>query len=367
MRTLIVTQEFPPDVGGCGVVAKSIANYLSVQGVDVTVLTSSQTTSLEITPTDYEIDRVKRVRKIFPLVFMARLRRYQLKHFDRIIINDVGAAFISAFFLPKKFQKNCVVYLQGGELNIFYDLNDKFKVFNLLGFRKKYMGLLRRSHQIIAVSECMKQEFLSVSGLTELKEKISIVMPAVNLDIFYPDRVDLRQKYQISSECELILSAGRIDEHKGYREQYEVFKQLIAKDSHFHWLIVGAGPFEEEFKNLVKQDKMEPYVTFAGRVEQSELRKFYSSADVFWQLSLWEALGLVYLEANACGTPVIGLNNSGVQELVVNERTGFLIEDANESLEIFLERKYARLDAEKLIAHVKAHNEKQSRLLEVLK
>jgi len=366
-KILIVTQEFPPDVGGCGVVAKSIANYLSEKQVQVTVLTSSDEVLLDKSQEAYRIDRVKRVPKIFPLVFMARLLRYDLKAFDAIFINDVGAAFVSSLFLPKKYQQKCVVYLQGGELNIFYKLKNKFRVLNFFGFKQKYIQLLKRSKQIVAVSECMKQEFISVSGLTELQSKISIAMPAINMEIFYPESSDLREKYQLPLESELILSAGRIDAHKGYQKQYEIFKQLAEQDSAFHWLIVGVGPYEETLKEAIKKDGLEKRITFVGRVAQNELRKFYSLADVFWQLSLWEALGLVYLEANACGTPVIGFRNSGVQEIVAHHKSGFLIENEFESLEIFLERKYKKFEANNLIAHVKAHNEKQSQLLKLLK
>lgn len=362
-RILILTQEFPPDVGGCGVVAKSMANYLWKQGVGVNVLTSGNGDILDYS-NGYRVEIAPRVPKIFPLIFMRRLLRYKLKEFTAILVNDVGAMMI-AVFLPKRFQKKCLVYLQGGELNIFYKLPGKFKVLNFFGFKQKYIQLLKRSNQILAVSECMKQEFLSVSGLQELKDKITIVMPAINEELFYPETSDLRQKYQIPATSEVILSAGRIDLHKGYQEQYDVFKKLIEKDSNFHWLIVGTGPFEEDFKKMVQQDGLGIFITFAGRVEQSELRKYYSVADVFWQLSIWEALGLVYLEANACGRPAIGLKNSNVQE-IINAENGFLVEKPEESLAIFLERKYKKFETSQLIDHVKKHNQKQGRLLELL-
>jgi len=125
---------------------------------------------------------------------------------------------------------------------------------------------------------------------------------------------------------------------------YEVFKRLIKKDDGFVWIIVGDGKFKKEFEEIVNKDKLAEKVIFKGKVPRDELYKYYKCADVFWLISKYkESFGLVYLEAQAYGCPAIGLNKYGVKEAIEDDKTGFLVDSVDSSLDIFLEKRYKKL------------------------
>jgi len=143
---------------------------------------------------------------------------------------------------------------------------------------------------------------------------------------------------------------SRIEKQKGFLDMYEIFKRLIKKDDGFIWIIVGDGKFKKEFEEIVKKDKLEEKVIFKGKVPRDELYKYYKCADVFWLLSKYkESFGLVYLEAQAYGCPAIEYNRYGVKETIENGKTGYVVDNSDDCLEILLEKKYKNLDKTNII------------------
>lgn len=95
-------------------------------------------------------------------------------------------------------------------------------------------------------------------------------------------------------------------------------------------LIAGEGPERSFLQQLVRDLELERHVHFLGSISQQELRHYYSEADVFLMAGREtpedvEGFGLVYLEANACGPPVVGARVGGVPDAVWDEETGLLV------------------------------------------
>lgn len=362
---LILSQEFPPDVGGAGVVAKNLAKYLAKHKYTVDVLTTAKIVSEKKIDDGYRLDCVKKIPKLFPLSLWQKLRNYDLDKYQIIILNDIGACVVATLFFNNKLKNKCIVYLHGSELKIFKKQKSTFK---LLNFQKKYIKLLQDCYGIIAVSKYMRERFLSISGLNEIEEKITVIHNTVDQDIFYPEIMDLYDLCDISQECELIFSAGRIIAGKGYGEQYQLFKRLIHQSKQYHWIIAGDGDYLPKLKEMICNDGMKDHISFVGRLTQSEMRKYYSSVDVFWQLSKREeeSFGLVYLEANACGTPVVALKKAGAVEAVKDQISGFLVEDIEECLMIFKHKAYKNIDKSLLNRHIEEFQNKRREILKVL-
>jgi len=81
---------------------------------------------------------------------------------------------------------------------------------------------------------------------------------------------------------------------------------------------------EEQLKALAT--KLLPGQTlFTGRVARKDMVQYYSAADLFVFPGIGESLGMVYLEAQACGLPVVALDSPGVSQVVVSGRTGLLV------------------------------------------
>jgi len=109
-----------------------------------------------------------------------------------------------------------------------------------------------------------------------------------------------------------------------------------AKFPTVRYMIVGQGPERLRLEKLAEQVGVRDCVTFAGPADDDELPKHYNDCDVFVMPSRdipaeasVEAFGIVYLEANACGKPVIGGRSGGAEEAVIDGVTGLLVDPWN--------------------------------------
>ncbi len=91
-----------------------------------------------------------------------------------------------------------------------------------------------------------------------------------------------------------------------------------------HLNILGDGPQMENLKKLVLDYELSENVTFVGFVDNSKVAKFYQNADVFVSMSRSESWGQMYLEAMACGVPIITTENVGSNE-IINAKTGIIV------------------------------------------
>jgi glycosyltransferase involved in cell wall biosynthesis len=97
-------------------------------------------------------------------------------------------------------------------------------------------------------------------------------------------------------------------------------------------LIVGDGTMEEQIKALAKTF-LDGRTIFTGRVARKDMVQYYSASDLFVFPGIGESLGMVYLEAQACGLPVVALQSPGVSQVVMNGQTGLLVtEDDGEDM-----------------------------------
>ena len=114
---------------------------------------------------------------------------------------------------------------------------------------------------------------------------------------------------------------GRLDSGKGVDT---LIKSLKGLDKAFHCHFVGTGLYHHDFEALAQENGIQDNVTFHGAVEQSELPSKYASFDyLVFPSEMQESLGLVGLEAMACGTPVIGSMNAGMADYLSDQVNGF--------------------------------------------
>ena len=99
----------------------------------------------------------------------------------------------------------------------------------------------------------------------------------------------------------------------------------LARQGHlFRLVIAGDGKERQTLQNLAGE-QIPDRVRFAGKISRHDLYRYYSAADLFVFPGIGESLGMVFLEAQACGLPVVAFDNAGVPEAVQNRKTGFLV------------------------------------------
>ena len=172
------------------------------------------------------------------------------------------------------------------------------------------------------------------------KNKLTKIAPGIDTEHFRPlDGRELREKYGIADRA-TIVSVGRLVHRKGQDRLVEAMPLVLKEIPEAHLVFIGEGPHRKKLDQLVKRHKLENHVTFIGRIQYSDLPRHFSLGDIFAMPSRSrlfglevEGLGIVYLEASACGLPVVGGNSGGAPDAVKEGITGFVV-DGNKLPEI---------------------------------
>ena len=130
---------------------------------------------------------------------------------------------------------------------------------------------------------------------------------------------------------------------KGHDVTLQAVKQLVEKGyTEIRVNIAGRGPEEARLKALSAELGLGEYVRFLGYIPYEDVAKLLQRSDIFVLPSYYEALGCVYLEAMACGIPVVGCWENGIDEVIDHGHTGHLVDNKSvqqlaEALESLLE------------------------------
>ncbi|MFO0765090.1 MAG: glycosyltransferase family 4 protein [Patescibacteria group bacterium] len=143
--------------------------------------------------------------------------------------------------------------------------------------------------------------------------------------------LDERERLMIGEQDPTILFVGGLDEAHAFKGLSVLFEAFAKLDHAAHLVIVGDGDKRAEFEEEAREKGIVTRVHFMGRVSAEELVPLYRSADVFAfpSTSQAEAFGLVALEAQACGLPVVASDLPGVRTVVRNDETGLLVPPNN--------------------------------------
>ncbi|MCA9486748.1 MAG: glycosyltransferase [Candidatus Woesearchaeota archaeon] len=248
-------------------------------------------------------------------IFAARkiLKKENIKtiHAHWIIPQGFVAAICKTFFV-----KDCKIVITTHGADIF-----GLKKMNGL---KKWT--LSKASKLTVVSNAIKTEAQKIG----YGDEIEVIPMGVDLSAFSPDKKDksLREKYAIKGE--FLLFVGRLAEKKGITYLLDAMPKIIEKHKDCKLLIVGSGPLEKELKEQAKKLKLEQHVLFTGPIQNSELPRYYASADIFVGPSIvasdgdTEGFGLVFVEAMGSGTLVVTTDLPAIQDIVENEKTGYI-------------------------------------------
>ena len=164
------------------------------------------------------------------------------------------------------------------------------------------------------------------------REKIYKITPGLDTSVFYPEDSDakLRDHYGIGENDVVLMTVARLVQRKGHARIIRALAELRADIPSFKYVIVGRGPMEAELRALATELNLLDKVVFAGFVPDDELNRHYNLADIVAMPNTEEAgdiegFGMVFLEANAAGKPVIGGRSGGTSEAVVEGESGFLV------------------------------------------
>lgn len=334
LKALIFSTDYPPLIGGIAAYSNGIANGLSSY-CKVIVLAPKMNNFQKFDQTQsYRTIRVVNFPIVREILFLLIVGWLVITKKIDFIYNTTwfpcGIISLVIYFL---FGTAYYVVAHASEI-LDDEITLRRKIKKKLRRLKKLV--LRNATLIFPVSNFTKHKLIEM-GI--LPEKIVIIPNGVNHERFHP-KVDpslVKQKYVLEGK-RVILTVARLDKHKGHEFVLRALRhRIIKKFPDTVYLIVGDGPERNNLKSLVRNLDLSKNVIFTGFVEDSELPAFYNSCDVFvmpsWEIpgrtDLIEGFGVAYLEANACGKPVIGGRSGGVSDAIVDGQTGLLVEPTN--------------------------------------
>ena len=255
----------------------------------------------------------------FFLSTVATMRKVR-KEFDFDLI-DAHFAYpdgMGAILLGKVFKKPVIITIRG--------TIRKLSRFPLI--RRQIRYALNNAAKIFTVCNDLKNAVVEL-GISP--EKVVVVPNGVDIDKFRPvDRFVARREFGLPMDSKVLISVGGLVERKGFHRIIAALPEIRKTIPQVMYIIVGGpsveGNNEPKLRRLVAELELQDAVLFAGPQPHAKLHKWLSAADVFCLATSNEGWANVFLEAMACGLPVVASKVGGNEEVVCSETYGMLFD-----------------------------------------
>ncbi len=324
---VILTEDYPPEVGGVAQWAYGIAGGFHGIGCRVRVYCRSHP--------DYQ--PVSSPFEVFPVNYHKRIWKHaRTLVWRQQIARDIKAHGKPDVIIATKWNAARGVTGIAGKLGIplFTVIHGLDVTRRMPALKKRWLiNTLNQSRKVVSVSAYTADFMMNTPGIDA---EIIVVLPnGVDPEVFsfVADTDFLRERYRLQGK-RIILSLSRIIERKGHDMVIRALPNVLKEAPDAVYLIVGSGKQEElaRLKKIAADAGVTDRVIFTGRVPAEELPAFYSLCDAYAMPSRElddgdvEGFGITYLEANACGKAVIGGRSGGVPDAIADGHTGYLVD-----------------------------------------
>ena len=201
----------------------------------------------------------------------------------------------------------------------------------LEGYNKERVDcekMVMASADFVTVSSAFENVLISENYKID-KNKIKQITPGVDREVFTPNPSVKREN--------IFLSIGRIQPQKGQLETLNFLSNFRKIESNFKCYFVG-GPsgksgneYLDELKKSIKDLDLDSHVEFLDNLSQTKIKELLNKSKLLIHTSKFETFGLVAIEANSMGVPVLTTNNGSLVEIIENDKNGFFSDNLVES------------------------------------
>ena len=174
-------------------------------------------------------------------------------------------------------------------------------------------------------------------------ERVESIDLGVDAEVFHPNGAPsalLRRELRIPEGRRLLLYVGRLASEKNVRTLFDAFGILHRKaPQKYHLLTVGDGALRPVLVRLREETQCVTWLQYCR--EPAELASVYRTSDLFVHPGIQETFGLVTLESQACGTPVVGIRGSYMDRIIFSNQRHWAAENTPYSLADAIEAKFS--------------------------
>lgn len=320
MKHLLVTNDFPPKIGGIQSLLWEWWRRLPPDSF--AVLTSPHANAAEFDAAQpYRIERT-REPVLLPHPWMVQRINSMAADFgaDFVVLDPA----LPLGLVGPSLKLPYMVVLHGAEVTV---------PGRLPGSKQVLGHVLRGAQHIISAGGYPDQEGMHAAGRALPS---TVVPPGVDTKRFVPlsteQRRDARVKFGMKGDAEVVLGISRLVPRKGFDTLIKAVAQLAPHHPKLQLVIASTGRDESRLKKIAEETRAP--VSFLGRVDHDDLPLLYGCADIFSMMcrNRWggleqEGFGIVFVEAASCGVPQVAGRSGGAAEAVLDGVTGFVLDN----------------------------------------
>jgi len=307
------------DSGGLNVYVQQISKQLSNEN-NITVVTAEKAENFKKDNLDFHsFDLFEPIlsiddKEIYLQEFKTKLEEnFELENFDIIHAHYWLSGLVAKQISE---EKNIPYIFTSHSLGVFLD-----------GYNKERVDcekMVMTSSEFVTASSNFEHVMISENYKID-ENKIKKIIPGLDRKIFTPVLNLPREN--------IFLSIGRIQEQKRQLETIKFLNNFKKVDSNFLCYFIG-GPsgksgddYLAELKESVKEFNLESHVKFLGNLHQTKIKDFMNKSKLLIHTSQYETFGLVAIEANSMGVPILSINTGSLIEIIENNKNGYFAED----------------------------------------
>lgn len=317
-KTMLITLEYPPMVGGVAHYYQNLVKELPQESIVVLDNSKNQL--------------VSRIPFVWPKWFVAIIntaKKIKSDSIEHILVGQILPLGTVALVLHFFYKTPYTVMTHAMDVTVpFGPKGSKWK-------RWLMQVILHHAHSVTSVSSYTKMQL--ESELHVSPRKIVMVYPcphhnglSLSDEQIQKNAADINSRYGIEDK-KILLSVGRLVERKGVDYVLASLQYVVKQIPTLQYIIIGEGAYKTTLMKLAEKFGVQNNVQFLGAVSDEEVQKWYCRTDAFIMPSRElknrdvEGFGIVYVEANSFGKPVIGGKSGGVLDAVLDGENGYLV------------------------------------------
>lgn len=306
-KTLLVTLEYPPVIGGVGNYYHRLVTHLPAD--DVVVLDNARNQLLN-----------PWLKSFFAI--WSYVRKYSIEY---IIVGQVLPLGTVVAALSYIIRRPYAVVIHGMDITVPQQYPRK---------RMLLRWILKRATTIITVSQFTRSKIQTLLPVSE-HDKIQIISPGPYITPAELNTAEVSNDFIERIPGHFFLSVGRVVERKGFDQVIRALAQLPEEYRYYHYVIAGSGPYQATLEQLVKEHDFTGQVHFFSGLSNAEIAELYKRCVCLMMPSRivnetdFEGFGIVVLEANSFGKVAVGGNSAGMADAILNNKTGLLVNPDN--------------------------------------